>query len=972
MFAEPVVAKLTTKTKHTIRLKEGARPYQKAPYRLAVDQREALEQEIKEFRRKGWVRPLQSEWATVPLVVPKKDGKPRVCIDYRDLNAIVELDAYPLPKIDELLNRLAKARWFTKMDLCSGYHQIPMEENSIKLTAFRLSPPVEGCSLYEWVVMPMGLAAAPATFQRWMDEALRGLEEKVLVYLDDVLIHSAEQAQHEVDVKEVLQRLRERGMKAKKSKCQFAQESMAFLGHVVTDGQIAIDPQKLQRLAEWEPPLQTIRQVRQLLGFLSYYRAFIPRFAEITAPLSDLLRKTKQMTWTEEATEAMKEAKRALCEACKRYAWDQEREDRVTTDASGVGIAATFEQKVPGVGWAPTAFWSRKLSEAERRYSTTDQEWLAVVESVTRQWRHWLRGRKFILRSDHGALKEFLTKKGENFSNRQYRWFDRLNDFVFEFQHLAGNLNAAADALSRNPAFFVSALEVRHEQRRLMDLGWEEIVKAAEKDWGYQQWLSTVQESGLQKKQGVAIDVRGRIVVPNDGALRTKIILEAHETPFCGHMGKKRTEEQVERVWRWEAIKKDVDRVIDACDVCQKSAGKTRKQEAPLTTIIATSPWELVTMDFMSGMEPSVPGGWKGCAVVCDRFSRMMHVRECPTHPTAQEAARLFLQMVVRAHGIPSKILTDRGTQFESQLWHEVMKLMGTRIALASTHHPQTNGLTERMNRTLIAMIRKVCNQEKGKWVEMLPLMEFAYNNSRHSATGVTPFQAIQGTNPVVPAALVVPMDRTGVSPKSYATEIASRLQRIHQTMRSTEEQTNATTKRREDSKRGRPKFQEGEEVLCHYFPQAFGHAQGKQQFTYHGPYVVRKVHDSGAAVELMGLPAGMPVTINVEHLRKYRRDEEAGELTRQPPPPEAERDEEGELVWEVERVLGHRWRANRLEYQIKWKGYPEPTWNPRKDLGGSEEMLKEYWEQRGRAPPRSPAPEQQLRRSQRQGRGRL
>ena len=972
VFEAPEVGRLTTHTKHVIRLKEGAKPYQKVPYRLAMDQRAALEQEIAEFRRKGWVRPSQSEWATVPLVVPKKDGKPRVCIDYRDLNAIVEMDAYLLPKIDELLNRLAQAHWFTKMDLCSGYHQIPMDADSVKFTAFRLSPPIEGCSLYEWVVMPMGLAAAPATFQRWMDEALRGLEDRVLVYLDDVLVHSKEKEQHEEDVKQVLQRFREKGMKAKRTKCQFAKEEMAFLGHVVKQGQILIDPEKLQRLGEWEPPLQTIRQVRQLLGFLSYYRAFIPLFAEITAPLSDLLRKTKQMKWTEEATEAMKQAKRALCEACARYAWDPRREDRVTTDASGVGIAATFEQKVPGVGWAPTAFWSRKLSEAERRYSTTDQEWLAVVEAVTRQWRHWLRGRKFILRSDHGALRELLTKKGEHFSNRQYRWFDRLSDFVFEFQHLAGTLNAAADALSRSPAYFVSALEVRHEQRRLADLGWEEVVETAKKDQGYQWWLENTDEGGIQKREGVAIDVVGRIIVPNNGALRTKIVLEAHEPPFCGHLGKKRTQEQVERVWRWDTLKKDVERVVEVCDACQKAAGKSKKQEAPLTPIIAATPWELVTMDFMSGMEPSVLGGWKGCAVVCDRFSRMMHVKECLTHPTAQEAAGLFIQMVVRAHGVPSRVLTDRGTQFESQLWCEVMKVMGTRVTLASTHHPQTNGLTERMNRTLIAMVRRVCSQEKGRWVEMLPLLEFAYNNSVHSATGVTPFKAIQGTNPVVPAALVVPWDKAGIQPRSYAMEVAQRLQRVHQTMRAAEQQVNETAKRREDKKRGRPTFKEGEEVLCRYFPQAFGITPGKQHFTYHGPYVVKRALAGGAAVELSGLPTGMPTTVNVEYLRKYQRCEEAAELSNNPPPPAAEVDEEGNLIWEVEKILDHRWRANRLEYNIKWKGYPEATWNPRKDLEGCEEMLKEYWADKGRPSPPSSASGQQLRRSQRQRRGRM
>ena len=211
-----------------------------------------------------------------------------------------------------------------------------------------------------------------------------------------------------------------------------------------------------------DSPLTTVRQVRQLMGFLSYYRAFILYFATVTAPLTDLLRgKAKKIEWTSRVEEAMTTAKRMLWDACARYAWDSERENRVTTDASGTGLGATLEQRVEGVGWAPVAFWSRKMSAAETRYSVTDQEWLAVIEAVTRQWRHWLKGRRFQLRTDHGPLIQILTKKGEEFSNRQTRWLERLGDFTFEVSHIPGIENKAADALSR--AHVVSALEVGEE-----------------------------------------------------------------------------------------------------------------------------------------------------------------------------------------------------------------------------------------------------------------------------------------------------------------------------------------------------------------------------------------------------------------------------------------------------------------------------------------------------------------------------
>ena len=683
VFAAPKEVDWQGRIQHKIVLKEGAQPCNRKPFRLSVEQKEALQTEIDKFILRKWIRPSQSDWATLALVVPKKDGTMRVCINYRDLNAVSRLDAYPLPRIDELFNRLATARAFSKVDLASGYHQIPMESDSIKYTAFRLSEPIQGCSLYEWKVMPMGLASAPATFQRWMEDSLQGLETNVLIYLDDVLIFSPSQEQHRQDVLVVLQRLQEKKMRVKWEKCEFEKEQVLFLGHQIKDGRISVDSNKLSKLTEWTAPLKTTKQVRQFMGFVSYYRAFIPEFATITAPITDLLRgKKQQIEWTEMATIAMERAKQAMLDACDRYAWAPERKDRVTTDASGVGIGATFEQKVEGVGWAPVAFWSRKMSDAERRYSVTDQEWLAVVEAVTRQWRHWLKGRQFILRTDHSPLRQLLRNKGEDFSNRQMRWFEWLQEFHFDIEHLPGVNNLAADALSR--AYVISALEIGTEAKRQKSIGMLELEKAVQEDDKYQSLRRKIETEGdptmSVNKEGMIQDGGGRVIIPANNALRVKLILESHEPPFAGHFGIKRTCELVRRMWRWDSILADVMAVVSSCDVCQRAKEKSKKDEAPIELMVAAHPWEVVTIDFLSGFVPSMPGGWEGCVVVCDRFSRMVYVHECSTHPTAKEAAKLFIQLVVRAHGIPKYILSDRGAQFESQLWKEVMTKIGTRV----------------------------------------------------------------------------------------------------------------------------------------------------------------------------------------------------------------------------------------------------------------------------------------------------
>ena len=945
IFQDPRGIPAAREVVHSIRLKEGARPYRKVPYRLSPSQKQALEAELGEFYEKGWIRPSTSEWATVPFVVPKKEGGWRVVIDYRDLNAITEMDAYPLPRIDELLQRLALSKYFSKVDLKSGFHQIPVDRDSVQYTAFRISTPIHGHTLFEWGVMPMGLSTAPGTFQRWMNLALQGLEAISVVYLDDVLIHSATPEQHEKDVERVLQRFQDRGMRVKASKCEFSLARVRFLGHVVEDGKIQVDKEKLTKLNEWKAPLKGIQAVRQFLGFASYYRAFIENFAVLSLPLTDLLRRQATWVWTEEATAAMSKIKQALLDACTRYAWREEREDRVTTDASGRGIGAIFEQRIEGTGWAPVAFWSRKLSEAERRYSATDQEWLAVMEAVTKQWRHWLWGRRFVLRSDHGALKQLLTTKGEDFSNRQFRWFEKLQDYQFEFQHIPGHRNTAADALSRAPEYVISALEIDRETQKTANLQWKEVWEAAQGDPEYQARVKEAGSegsSGWKEKEGLLEDAAGRLLVPNNARIRYLIILEAHETPFCGHLGVKRTLEKVRRNWDWRHVARDVQQVVETCDLCQRFQGSPKKMEAPLTTIVASWPWEVVTLDFLSGFMPSKPGGWQGCVVVCDRFTRLMHVMECNMHPTAEEAAKLFVKLVVRQHGVPRKIITDRGTQFESELWHEVVAMLGSKVALASTHHPQSNGLTERMNRTLIAMIRRVCAQQQNGWVEALPLVEFAYNNSVHSATGVTPFQADTGRSPIVPASLLTPVQHSSPDTQRYTHSLRQRLREIHQIVRENGEKADRSVKEIADRKRGHPVFKEGDEVLCRRFRLATREGEvRKQDYLYDGPFVIKRMIRPDVA-EIDGLPRGAPTSINVQFLRHYRRLPQAeGLRDLTPPPPSKELG--GQREWEVEEILEKRRRGKGEEYLLRWKGYPRPTWVPRRDLTGCAELLREF-----------------------------
>ena len=937
---------------HRLRLREPVDPIRKVPYRMAPLQKEALREELQKFLKKGWIRPSYSPWATVALVVPKKDKTWRVCIDYRDLNAVTKMDAYPLPKIDELLHRLAQAKIYSKIDLHSGFHQIPVEPASIPLTAFRIPEPISGCSHFEWLVMPMGLSTAPPTFQRWMEHHLRGLESFTLVYLDDVLVFSENGEQHRGHLLHLFQRFRERGMKLKQKKCSFECREIPFLGHWVSAGQIRVDRDKLGRLAEWKPPLKNVREVRQFMGFLSYYRAFIPRFADLTAPLTGLLRKASTWEWTPQATQALTEGKRALIEAQSRHAWHPARPDRVTTDASDEGLGASFEQRIRGIGWAPVAFWSRKLSAAERNYSVTDREWLAVVEAVTRHWRHWLLGRRFIVRTDHSALKQLLRTKGEQFTARQARWAEKLSEFAFELEHIPGPSNAVADALSRSPVECVSALELMVGAPKTLSP--EEVEKAAEGDPQYGRRREEIRRGEWDSMrtlddQGLIRDEQGRVEVPRNEALRIKLILEAHEPPFCGHLGARRTEKRLLQQWTWGQMAHDVEKVIRACDVCQKDVPRGERHKAPLQTIVATKPWEVVTMDFLSGLTPSTPGRWEGCVVVCDRFTRMVHVKECPTHPTAEEAARLFLYLVVGRHGMPTKIITDRGTQFESVLWMEMVKQLGSRVAMATTHHPQTNGLTERANRTLLQMIRRVCGDLGHLWVKWLPLLELAYNSSVHSITRLSPFFANYGYEPRLPASFLCPPPATTSAAShdgtvtAFCRQLQAGAQLVWDQVRRTSEAAGAQAERRENAKRRPPTYHPGEEVLCYQFHLDRGNGGNtrKQQLRFAGPFLVKTVNPHGW-VELEGTPPQAPTRYNIEYIRPYRRCLEADGLRSTPPPPAADLTPQG-IQWEVEDIVAMRNRRHQREFRVKWKGYSRLTWEPEKHLDGCKQLVNRF-----------------------------
>ena len=451
LFAPPDPLLPERSVKHHIHLPSDVVPVYSPAYPLGLVKCTAMREQMRELIDKGWVEPSESPWAAPILLVSKDEGKKlRLCIDYRNLNALTKKDSFPLPRLDVLLHKSAKATIFSKLDLASGFHQIAVHPPHSELTAFILPEAIDGHALWQWRVMPFGLVNAPPTFQRAMTVALRNCEDFAAVYIDDILIYSPNIHEHLEHLSTVFQKLQALAYHVRLAKCEFMSPEVQFLGHRLTSEGIKHMVKESKDLAGFRPLFTKAKQVRSFLGLVMWYKSFIPHVSTIAAPLFPLTSERKKFEWTEHATLAVEALKKAILEAPVLAKFDRDLPIRVTTDASTVGIGAVLEQQHTQ-GWRPVPFWSRKLKDAETRYSATDIEWLAVVDPITLIWRHILEDVLFLIRSDYKALERKLMKSTHDppLLPRHTRWIERLMPYAYTFEYIKSTDNLVADALSR-------------------------------------------------------------------------------------------------------------------------------------------------------------------------------------------------------------------------------------------------------------------------------------------------------------------------------------------------------------------------------------------------------------------------------------------------------------------------------------------------------------------------------------------
>nr|CAJ00278.1 hypothetical protein [Lotus japonicus] len=720
---------------HKIILKDGSNPVSLRPYRYPPAQKDVIDKMVKELLESGVIQPSSSPFASPIVLVKKKDGSWRMCVDYRKLNDMTVKAKFPIPLVEDLLDELGGAKIFSKLDLRAGYHQLRMRPEDVEKTAFQTHS-----GQYEYVVMPFGLTNAPSTFQGAMNAIFAPfLRKSVLIFFDDILVYSATVEAHLQHLREVFAVLRKHSFYVKRSKCAFFTPVIEYLGHFISASGVSTDSTKIKAIQDWPEPV-TIKQLRGFLGLTGYYRRFIKGYSILASPLTDLLRKDG-FHWSAAASAAFLQLKNALVQAPVLAIPDLQKPFTVETDASSTGIGAVLLQDKH-----PVAFISKVLSPRNRLLSVYDRELLALVHAVTK-WHQYLAIQQFTILTDQQSLKFLLEQRLS--TPAQYRWVTKLMGLSYVIQYKRGKENVVADALSRASHGELFQLSVSSVSSEL----WGLLTQAYAADEALQQLISQVLAQPQLHAHYSVVDGflfrKHRLMIPNNSQVRTLILEWLHSSHQGGHSGIRATVVRIKSLFFWKGLSKDVADFIQKCETCLRCKYERVASPGLLQPLpIPAGVWQSIAMDFIDKLPKS--HGKDAIWVVIDRLSKYAHFIPL-THPyTASTLAEIFIKEVYRLHGAPSNIVSDRDPLFTSTFWTAFLQQLGISQSLTTAYHPQSDGQSEVLNRCLEHYLRAMTWQRPKEWVTWLPLAEWWYNTTYHSAIQTTPYEVVYGQPPAI------------------------------------------------------------------------------------------------------------------------------------------------------------------------------------------------------------------------------
>lgn len=889
----------TDVVQHTIDTGDS-RPLRQLPRRIPFALRGKVEEMVEDMLERGVIQHSKSPWASPIVLVAKKDGTTRFCVDYRQLNAVTKMDVFPLPRVDDSLDLLANSTFFTTLDLATGYWQVKVSPESREKTAF-----VTHSGLYEFVAMPFGLCNAPATFQRLMESVLAGLaRDTCLVYIDDILVLGRNFEEHLHNLRKVFNRLQEANLRLKPTKCHLARREVEYLGYIVSEKGIAADPRKVEAVQTFPVP-NNLKGLRSFLGLASYYRRFIQNFSVIANPLYALTRKDAVFDWSPACQEAFDRLKMVLTNAPLLAFPDFNRDFLLETDASGIGLGAVLAQKQADGSVRPIAFASRTLQKHEKNYGITEMEALGVVWAV-KHFRPYLYGHGCDVYTDHEALKSLLNTPQP--SGKLARWGMALQELDLRIHYRPGKSNSNADALSRCPVetdlvdtavptsrVLLAAIQPAQasakdgdtpldvptttsfmvapsiEERQHADPELAPIIE-------YHQ-TGTLPEGEVARGLAVAWsqyeviegllyhlepDKTLRVVLPKSD--RKRVFDEAHAGPFGGHLRDAKVHGQLAKHYWWPRMRGDIIRWCRACLVCA-SRRVGNAITPPLTPIPVSGPFDRVGVDVIQF--PKSYHGNQYAIVFVDYLTKWPEVF-ATSDQTAITIARLFVENVISRHGVPAELLSDRGTAFLSRLMQAVCEVMGVHKVNTTAYHPQTDGLVERFNRTLIDMLAKTVEKSGRDWDARLPYVLFAYRSSMQESTKESPFFLLYGRDPRLPTeeALSPPQTRQVLDIDDYRSELTTGFSEAWKLAQENVRKAQQKQKRHHDRRAKEPKLRKGDRVFV-YMPAAKRGKAHKFARPFSGPYRVVELFNNGAEVNLIAKPKTANIRVAFNRIRR-------------------------------------------------------------------------------------------------------
>lgn len=673
-----------------------------------------------------------SPWCN-PIVAVVKPDKIRICLDARKLNSVTIKDAYPQQQINRILSRISNTKYLSSLDFSDAFLQVPLDENSKPKTAFAVS----GKGFYCYNRMAFGLCNSGATLCRLVDQIIGcDLEPSVFVYLDDIIIATETFAEHIEILKIVALRIKQSGLTISVKKSKFCTRQLNYLGYVVDQDGIRPDPEKISAMTNYPTP-HSVKDVRRLLGLVGWYRRFIPNFSNITAPISDLLKKSNsKFVWNVNAENAFKQLKQMLVSDPILTCPDYSKPFIIQSDASDSGIGGILVQG-EGEEERVIAYMSEKLSLAQKKYQTTEKECLAVIRSMEK-FRPYIEGTKFTVITDHASLLWLMNLKDS--TGRVGRWALRLQAYNFELKHRKGKHMVVADALSRAVYAITSA-----PSDPWYDGLKQKIIENPQKYAQFQIKDNLIYKYCSRKNLRNGFLANWKMVVEYSN--RQEVIHTHHDLPTSAHQGFFKTINKIKQNYYWPNMDADIRKYVSNCEVCKASKPSNKLKNAPMGSQRKTErPWQILQIDFI-GPLPRSKRGFSYLLVVVDTFSKF--VRLCPLRNATSKSTIKFLEEeVFLLFGVPEIIISDNGSQFTSTEFAKFIKSYGVKHWFTAAYHPQANA-SEAANKTIGIAIRSYVqdNRDHRNWDENIPKIACALNSAIHTSTKCTPYVANFGLN---------------------------------------------------------------------------------------------------------------------------------------------------------------------------------------------------------------------------------